>query len=116
MPRYEGNEQEQVYLWVRDAVPDHLKVIRNHRFLAPRRKLELDVSIPSAKLGIEVDGIGGSHMMIKGWNRDREKDLEAACVGWRVVRVTTVQVRDGSAFRYLETILFRYVEGIANGR
>ena len=110
-----GQEQEQVFLWVRDAVGDVAEVKRDYVFL-PHRKFELDVAIPSAKLGIEVDGFGGGHQLPKGWLRDREKDLVALGAGWHVARVATAQVRDGSAFLHLEPILIRYVEGLLDGR
>ena len=111
----EGQEQEQVFLWVRDALSGVAEVKRNHVFL-PNRKFELDISIPSARLGIEVDGFGGGHQLPKGWLRDREKDLVAAGAGWRVVRIATAQVRDGTAWLHLKPILLRYVEGLTEWR
>lgn len=87
-----------------------VEVLRNHQFLLPDRKFELDISIPSLKMGIEVDGYGGGHQMPKGFIRDREKDVEAWLAGWQVFRFATTQVRDGSAYRLLERIIPRRVE------
>ena len=113
--RLKGQAQLEVFLWVQDTLRGKALVKQNYRF-HPKRRFELDVAIPSAMLGIEVDGFGagghgGGHQSPKGFIRDREKDLEAACLGWRVIRVATAQVRDGSAWRYLEQILWRYVLG-----
>ena len=111
--RYKGDPQEEVFLWANDLVRGRIEIRKNYRF-HPDRAFELDVAFPSAMLGIEVDGFGrgghgGGHQSPKGFIRDREKDLEAACLGWRVIRVATAQVRDGRAFGYLERILGRYV-------
>ena len=76
-----------------------------------RGRFELDVAIPKFKLGIEVDGFGGGHQLPKGFNRDREKDLEAACLGWQVVRVSTTQVENGMAWSYLERIITMRIDG-----
>lgn len=107
MAKFEGQEQMQVFLWTKARLPGY-EVLQNHQFLQPHRAFELDISIPRFKLGIEVDGIGGSHMMIKGWIRDREKDLVAVIHGWLVLRVTTPQVRDGTAYDLLDQVIKKY--------
>ena len=99
-----GQAQLSVSLWVEDLLRHKgVKVRRNYRF-HPTRKFEFDIAILEWKIGIEVDGFGGGHQLPKGFIRDREKDLEAAIIGWRVLRLSTAQVRDGSAFDYLDRI------------
>ena len=108
--RFDGDLQTECYLWLRATVPPGVEVCSNYRFLAPARKLELDVAVPVWKFGIEVDGLGAGHQWIKGWRRDREKDLEALCHGWVIARVATIQLRDGSGWDYLGRIV-RLVSG-----
>ena len=109
----DGNAQFQVLLWVHDRVP-HLRVESNYKFMLPERKFELDVAIPAVMIGIEVDGLlpgarGRASTPPEPTFEDRVKDLEAACRGWRVFRVATDQVEDGTAFDYLERIFRRYL-------
>ena len=110
--RAKGNAQYQTFLWVQDRVR-HLKVESNYKFMHPEREFELDVAIPAVMIGIEVDGllpgVGGGHQRRLAYIQDRVKDLEAACRGWRVFRVATDQVEDGTAFDYLERIFRRYL-------
>lgn len=101
-PTLTGQAQHSVYLWIVDRLKG-MDVRSNYRFHS-KRKFELDVAILEWRLGVEVDGFGGGHQLPRGFIRDREKDLEAACEGWRVLRLSTAQVRDGSAFDYLDRI------------
>jgi very-short-patch-repair endonuclease len=64
--------------------------IAEHRF-HPVRKWRFDFSWPEYRLAIEVEGgiyIRGRHTTASGFLKDMEKYNAAACMGWRVLRVT----------------------------
>lgn len=70
------------------------------------RRWRFDFAIEGAKLAIEIDGGnwapgGGRH----GGDPDREKIAEAAIAGWRVIRASPKQVRDGTAIGWVEAAL-----------
>lgn len=77
----------------------------------PTRKFIWDFVWPSIKFWVEVDGgewMGvGAHNTGKGIRRDREKDAEAFLLGWKGLRFCGSQVKDGTAVKYLETIIER---------
>lgn len=78
-----------------------------HRF-HPERKWRFDLAWPAIKLALEVDGgswVGGRHTSGSGFAADCQKMSEAAILGWRIIRVTPVMVRDGLAVRYVERAL-----------
>ena len=108
--RLRGAAQEALYLWVR-ATAHPRETVRNHRFMAPRRRFELDVAIPGLMLAFEVDGMGIGHQGIKGFLRDREKELHAEAEGWRLVRVAAKHIDDDTAWPLLERILRRHMPG-----
>lgn len=77
--------------------------VSEHRFHSTRR-WRLDFAWPSLRLAVEVDGggfIAGRHSRGTGITKDCEKFAEATALGWRIVRVTPAQVRDGSALRWI---------------
>ena len=80
---------------------------REHRFAKPRR-WRFDFSWPDRLLALEVDGgtwTNGRHSRGKGVEADCEKACHAAILGWRVLRVTGDQVRDGRAVKWAEAAL-----------
>lgn len=55
------------------------------------RHWRFDFAWPSDKLALEVEGgihSGGRHTSAKGFKSDMEKYNRAACLGWRILRVT----------------------------
>lgn len=82
---------------------------REFRFHATRL-WRFDLAIPHLKLAVEVDGYGpkgsmGAHQRIAGIRGGCEKYCEAAILGWRVMRVTTDQVKGGQALQWIERAL-----------
>lgn len=78
-----------------------------HQF-HPERKWRFDLAWPARKLALEVDGgtwIQGRHNTGSGFAEDCRKVSEAAILGWRIIRVTPVMVRDGLALSYVERAL-----------
>lgn len=73
--------------------------VREHRFHA-ERMWRFDFAWPVRKLAVEIEGgvwTGGRHTRGKGYVADLEKYNTAALHGWRVLRFTTDQVKDGHA-------------------
>jgi len=75
-----------------------------HRF-HPTRKWRFDLAWPDQMLAMEIDGgvyAEGRHTRGKGFEGDAEKLNEALILGWRVLRVTTGQVKSEKAIGWLE--------------
>lgn len=75
-----------------------------HRF-HPSRKWRLDAAHKALKLAVEVEGgvwTKGRHTQPSGFLRDAEKYNELAIAGWRLLRVTPEQVRNGQALQLIE--------------
>jgi very-short-patch-repair endonuclease len=82
---------------------------REYRF-HPSRKFRFDFAWPAYKVAVEVEGgvyTNGRHTTGKGFTADCEKYNEAACLGWRVLRVTGAQVNNGQALDWLERLMTR---------
>lgn len=83
--------------------------VREYRF-HPIRKWRFDFAHPDRKLAVEVEGFGaggmaGRHQRFMGFNQDAEKYAEAVIAGWRVIRCTTQQVRNGKAAQWVARAL-----------
>ena len=72
--------------------------VREYRF-HPSRKWAFDLAWPDHLLAVEYDGGTFSkgrrsgHTSISGMARDKEKDAEAAVLGWSVIRLDAKTVR-----------------------
>ena len=80
---------------------------REHRF-APPRRWRFDFAWPALGVAIEVDGgvwTQGRHVRPSGFESDVEKLNAAAAAGWRVFRVTSKMLADGSARELAATVL-----------
>lgn len=74
----------------------------------PSRKWRFDLAWPDKSLAVEVDGAvytAGRHTRGAGVEKDAEKFAEAMLLGWRVLRVTTGQVKSGQALNWIERLL-----------
>lgn len=81
--------------------------VAEHRF-HPKRKWRFDWAWPLELVAVEVEGgawTGGRHTRGSGFEKDLEKYAEAVILGWRVLRVTPKQVRDGAARTLVERLL-----------
>ena len=84
-----------------------LTPVREHR-VVPTRRWRFDYAFPDALLAVEIQGgtwINGGHSRGKGIERDCEKAAEAMVLGWRVLHVTTDQVRNGQAISWVVKLL-----------
>lgn len=76
----------------------------------PHRKWRLDFAWPKEKVGCEVDGglwKSGRHVQAQGFEHDCEKFNALVVGGWRCLRFTSQQVRNGYALNLLEQLLSR---------
>ena len=74
----------------------------------PDRKWRADLALMDHRLLIEVDGgvyVKGRHVRGEAFEKDRERDAWAMIAGWRVLRVTPRQVKDGKALGWIQKIL-----------
>ena len=81
--------------------------VREHHF-HPRRGWRFDLAWPDRKLACEVDGgvhSGGRHVRGRGFEEDAVKLNEALLLGWRVLRVSTGQVKTGEAADWIAAAL-----------
>jgi very-short-patch-repair endonuclease len=76
--------------------------------LIPGRRFRSDLCWRDRRLVCEVDGgtfISGRHARGPGITSDCEKQNLLVLAGWRVLRVTTVHVRNGLALTWIEMAL-----------
>lgn len=74
----------------------------------PRRKWRFDFAWPEEMVAVEIEGgvwNDGRHTRGHGFTNDCEKYNEATLAGWRVLRVTGEQIRDGSAVNWIQRAL-----------
>lgn len=74
----------------------------------PSRRWRFDYALPAHSVAIEVEGgvwTQGRHTRGKGYLGDLEKYNEAQILGWRILRFTPGQVKDGTALKALERLL-----------
>ena len=80
------------------GIPEPVREMQFH----PSRRWRFDFAWPTWKLAVEVDGgtyargRASGHTSITGMARDREKDAEAAILGWTTLRIDAVHVKDGT--------------------
>lgn len=103
VPRGPSPLEERLYrlLW---AVVPPSSIAREYRF-HPKRKWLFDFAFPMHNLAIEVEGgiwTGGRHTRGKGFEADCEKYLEAALLGWTVLRLTAKQINERNVWRIKE--------------
>ena len=80
--------------------------VEEYRFC--KRRWRFDLCWPDRKLAFEIEGgtwVQGRHTRGAGFRKDIEKYNAATLLGWRVFRVTTDMVVDGSALKLIEEIL-----------
>lgn len=72
------------------------------------RKWRFDCCWPDRLIALECDGggfVSGRHGRGVGIEKDSEKLAEAAIAGFRVIRVTPKQIKNGQALAWLERLL-----------
>ena len=91
----------QMLAQIRSAnMPEPLTEYRFH----PTRRWRFDFAYPDRMVAIEVEGgiwSRGRHTRGKGFEEDCRKYNEAACLGWRVIRVTGGMLDSGEALPYV---------------
>lgn len=75
------------------------------------RRWRFDLAWPTLKLALEFEGLCGAgggmgrHQRVAGYRADCEKYSEALCLGWRVLRVTSGQVKSGQVYDWLDRLI-----------
>ncbi len=75
---------------------------------ATGRRWRFDFAWVERKIALEIDGgafIGGRHTSGSGFVKDMEKFREAAILGWRVVRVTPRESKNGTMLSLMRRVL-----------
>lgn len=83
--------------------------VREHHF-HPERQWRLDIAFPVAKIGVECEGLApkgtaGRHQLTQHMHHNTEKHSAIAVAGWRLLRVTGLQIRSGHALKWIEAAL-----------
>jgi very-short-patch-repair endonuclease len=103
-PKASPLEQLALFMLEAEGLP---APITEHRFAAPRR-WRFDFAWPAQHLALEIEGgswVGGRHVRPAGFAKDCEKYAHAVLLGWRVIRVTSDQLKDGQAMRWVRAAL-----------
>jgi hypothetical protein len=82
--------------------------VREYYFARPERRWRFDLAYVYQRLAVEIEGGGwihGRHVRGKGFALDLEKYNEAACRGWRLIRVNGNMIEDGRAIEYVRRML-----------
>lgn len=110
MLKASGNEAEQVLAY--QCMADGLTNFEQEYVFCETRKYRLDLAFPSQKVGIEIEGglwAAGAHSRPIGILRDMEKANLLVLSGWRVLRYTTAQVKNGEAIEGIKALLVRRI-------
>jgi very-short-patch-repair endonuclease len=95
-------------MWQIQSVIGPVNWKREYRF-HPRRLWRIDIANLTLKLAVECEGAGpgglGRHQRPAGFEKDCEKYAELAIAGWRLIRVTGKQVKNGQALNWIERAL-----------
>jgi len=81
--------------------------VAEHRF-CPTRRFRIDVAFPAQMLAVEIEGggfVGGRHSRGLGMESDAEKSALLAILGWRLIRCTPRQVKNGVAYAWVRQAL-----------
>lgn len=92
--------------------------VRSHDLVAgipeyrfhPTRRWRFDRAWPQQRVAVEIEGgvfVQGRHTRGPAFEADCEKYAAALVLGWRVLRVTPRQVKDGRAIGWLAELLRR---------
>lgn len=106
--RKEGSGQRKTYpdysrmLIAQLELVGALSPVPEYRFYEGR-KWRLDLAYPDRRLAIEVDG--AVHRIKGQFYRDLEKHQALFFEGWRLLRVSTAQVRSGAALAMVRRAL-----------
>jgi very-short-patch-repair endonuclease len=74
---------------------------------APPRRWRWDIAWPEQMVAVEIQGgtwTQGRHSRGAGYRADCEKSNAGTAMGWRVIRVTSDMVADGTALQAIECV------------
>lgn len=79
---------------------------REYRYV-PSRKFRADYAFPAQRVLLEIQGgvfTHQAHGSISGLLRDIERGNFAAAYGWRLIRLTPSQIKEGSLTAWLQML------------
>lgn len=91
-----GLELAFLHLW-KATQPGKPVPVREFRFAAPERQWRFDFCWPLSLVAVEIDGgifMHGRHTRGKAFSEDCEKMNAAVIRGWRVLRFTTLMLKE----------------------
>lgn len=94
---------EHSSLWCKTPIPPWERQYRFH----PEREWRFDFAWPDFKIAVEIEGgtwVKGAHTRGAHFESDCEKYAEALCLGWKVLRITTDQVKSTQGLKWLERL------------
>jgi very-short-patch-repair endonuclease len=94
--------EDLLYTQLQEALPT-VEFVREHKGI-PGRQFRFDFASIALQLAIEVQGgvfTYGGHSTGMGITRDCEKLALSNLAGWTVFQVTSGQVRDGTAIKWI---------------
>lgn len=96
--------------WLQQLRAARLPMPKTEYHFCPGRKWRFDTAYPELKTAFEVEGGiflkgGGAHSRPSNIERDIEKYNKANLLGWRVYRVSSKMVKDGSGIALAEQVL-----------
>lgn len=88
------------------------RLVAEYRF-HPRRMWRFDFAVPDVRVAIEYDGLmgGKAHRSIGMVAKDSAKINAAQTLGWIVVRVNAISLKDGSGYTAIEAAVQQRQEG-----
>lgn len=95
-PMYEKLLTQQC---VAEGLPEFEREFRFHS----QRKWRIDLAWPKVKLAVEIDG--AVHRIKERFRGDIEKHQALLFAGWKLLRVSTMQVRNGEAVKLVKKAL-----------
>lgn len=79
--------------------------VQEHRF-HPIRRWRFDFAWPEQMIALEIEGgifIKGRHTSPHGFMADCEKYNTATLLGWKVIRVTSPQIKSGELLEWIKS-------------
>lgn len=124
MPKKRSKPEAELELQLRAMLPTHGWCYQEQYPWNPHRQFAADVAIwpcpEDARMGnlpllVEIDGAKkgapGAHQRVDGIDYDCRRQADALVLGYRVLRVSSRMVRDGTALQYIEQLM-----GVVPGR
>lgn len=88
--------------------------LREHQF-HPLRRWRFDYALVDVHIAVELDGgvwVSGRHNRGSGYVKDMEKFNEAAILGWKILRFTPADVKQGKPYEIITRAIAAYKQRV----